>query len=259
MTDGTASGTEQIAGSLTPFNFNAVGGWAPFGSDLVFTGNSTRGRGLYMSDGSALGTTVLDVGFKSVGDVAAFGDTILFAGDLTGTGFELFGSDGTVGSSSLIEEIEPGPGGSRPHTMVALADKVVFEAFRTAEGEELWESDGTASGTTLVLDIYAGPDTSLVFEEMHSHDGKVYFTAQENATEAETWSYDGIIAPQRVADINSGPEGSWGTLYQSYKGLLYISAFNPAYENEMWVTDGTAMGTTLAFDLAPAGSGVLGD
>jgi ELWxxDGT repeat protein len=201
---------------------------------------------------------VLDTGFSIVRDIAAFGDTILFSAD-TGNGLELWASDGTAGAATSVEDIEPGGTGSAPHSMVSLGNKVVFEAFRTAEGGELWESDGTAPGTTLVADINGNSSNSMLFDEIHLHEGKVYFTANETVNDAETWSYDGISAPQRVADINSGPEGSWGTYYQSFDGLLYISATTPAYDNEMWVTDGTAMGTTLAFDLAPAGSGVLGD
>jgi ELWxxDGT repeat protein len=258
-TDGTGSGTEEIAGPSHPFNFNIIRAVAPYGSGLVFTGTSSRGSGLYISDGSAIGTTVLDIGFRFIGDVAAFGGTILFGAGSVSTGQELWGSDGTAGAGTLIKEIETGETGSGPSSMVVLGNKVVFEAFRTTEGDELWESDATASGTTLVADINGNPDTSLLFDEIHLHEGKVYFTANETSNDAEPWSYDGISAPQRVADINSGPDGSWGTIYQSFNGLLYISAFHPNYDNEMWVTDGTAMGTTLAFDLAPSGSGVLGD
>jgi ELWxxDGT repeat protein len=258
-TDGTAPGTEEIAGPSHTFNFTGIGELAPYGSDLVFTGVSSRGIGLYKTNGSAAGTTVLDVGFDVVGDVAAFGDTILFGAGQGGSGLELWASDGTAGAATFVKEIETGGTGSNPHTMIALDNKVVFEAFRTAEGSELWESDGTASGTTLVADFYSGSEDSLVFDEMHLHDGRVYFTAKESDTEAETWYYDGSSSPQRLADINPGPDGSWGTYYQSVNGLLYISAYHPSYDNEMWVSNGTAVGTTLAFDLAPAGSGVLGD
>jgi len=258
-TDGTVAGTVEVAGPSHTFNFSDIRGLAPYGSDLIFTGVSARGTGLYITNGSAAGTTVLDTGFEAVDDVAAFGNTILFSAGLGGSGLELWSSDGTAGAATLVKEIETGGLGSSPHTMVSLDGKVVFEAFRTAEGYELWESDGTAAGTTLVADFYTGPEDSLVFEEMHLHDGRVYFTAKESATEAEPWFYDGINPPQRLADINPGPDGSWGTYYQSVNGLLYISAYNAAYDNEMWVSDGTAVGTTLAFDLAPVGSGVLGD
>lgn len=258
-TDGTASGTVEIAGSDHPFKFTAIKGLTSYGGELAFTGSSTRGTGLYSTDGTAAGTTELAVGFTSVGDLAAFGTTVLFSADVGGSGLEPWYYYGSPGSANMVEEIESGPGGSNPHTMVTLGDKVVFEATRTAEGAELWESDGTAAGTTLVADIYAGPDTSLVFEEMFLYQNRVYFTAKESATEAETWFYNGSNPPERLADINPGTDGSWGTNYQSYNGLLYISAYNPAYDNEMWVSDGSAAGTTLAFDLAPAGSGVLGD
>ncbi|MCJ7498948.1 hypothetical protein MUP29_01715, partial [bacterium] len=46
-TDGTAAGTEEVAGSSHTFTFGTIKGMTPYGGGLVFTGSSTRGIGLY--------------------------------------------------------------------------------------------------------------------------------------------------------------------------------------------------------------------
>ena len=54
-----------------------------------------------------------------------------------GAGEELFRTDGTVAGTQLVEDYNPGPGGSYPHDLTATATGLYFTAFHPRIGKEL--------------------------------------------------------------------------------------------------------------------------
>ena len=131
-----------------------------------------------------------------------------------------------------------------------------FLASTNATGTELWRTDGTTAGTTLVKDINPGEaDGNL--RGLIAHDGRLWFFAMDPGTGMELWSSDGTDAGTNlVRDIRPGPNPSMGSdpLERLIVGIgseVFFCASDGARGHELWRSDGTAAGTTLAVDVAP--------
>lgn len=177
--NGTAAGTQLVKdvwpgdgaydpNSSGPKSFRAVG------STLFFSANNgTNGSELWKSDGTTLGTQLVndirpgdsssllsdDFGLESF---ASAGSTLYFWADDGISGLELWKSDGTVADTQLVKDIWPGSSGSSPYYNILSAGelngKLYFAADDGTAGSELWVSDGTATGTKLLKDINTRAD-----------------------------------------------------------------------------------------------------
>ncbi len=142
---------------------------------LFFAGDDTAGGsgGGNFKLWTITGTTIQQVtdmwpGHPDIfggGDTLNLNGTFYFQGaDGTHAGWgaaggELFQSNGTAAGTTLVNDIDPGPGGSRPDDFTNLNGLLLFRADSfNNDGEELWRSDGTAAGTWMVEDIYPGVD-----------------------------------------------------------------------------------------------------
>lgn len=54
-----------------------------------------------------------------------------------------------------------------------------------------------------------------------------------------------------IKDINDGPDDSSPDLQVVFNDVMYFTAYNPVYGNELWRSDGTTSGTTLVKDVNP--------
>ncbi len=106
---------------------------------------------------------------------------------------ELWRTDGTVGGTTLVKNINPNglgnPNGIQnwdENFFVLLGNQFIFSANDGTNGVELWRSDGTASGTVLIKDLATGtnhvfrgkPDKYFVYKNRlyFSTGGKLYYT-----------------------------------------------------------------------------------
>lgn len=119
-------------------------------------------------------------------------------------------------TSPLLQAI--GDGHAIPTPVATVSNVVLFTALTPREGIELWRSDGTLAGTTLLRDINAG------FSE----------------------------------GLNSRPEGSDPSGFVLYRGKVYFAATDQGggfstptlgTGRELWVTDGSPLGTQLVRDI----------
>ena len=104
-------------------------------------------------------------------------------------GRELWISNGEVGGSSLLMDINPGSAGSDPASFSTIGGRTYFSANNGVNGSELWVSDGTAAGTNLLVDINLGTAGSSPrwITEM---DGDIYFSARSESVGRELWRLD---------------------------------------------------------------------
>jgi ELWxxDGT repeat protein len=65
----------------------------------------------------------------------------------------------TQAQVTLVEDINPGAGGTYIFRAGALGNAIYFNAYDGVHGEELWVSDGTPEGTYLVADIWRATTT----------------------------------------------------------------------------------------------------
>lgn len=171
-------------------------------------------------------------------------------------GEELWRSDGTAGGGAeLVKDIFPGVEGSEINDLTVLGSTLFFRADDGVHGAELWMSDGTPGGTMMVKDIREGGSGSFP-EDLHVVNGDLLFSAFEEASGTELWIYDVSEGQARLLkDINPGDDGSmirdtnYGTRYFCvFGGNLYFSADDGVNGTELWVSDGTELGTTLLHD-----------
>lgn len=274
ITDGTAAGTRPIV-RLDDLPTTAG---ANLDGKLYFgLTSSATGEELWRTDGTAAGTTVLDMVPGTAGSkpslLYALGGTLYFhaAGGPNGEG--LYRTDGTVAGTSLISA-------GTVVGMVGLKERLLF-VRRSADSSkrEYWVTNGTAAGTTKLAET--DPSTIL-----GSNGTELFFTGNRLSNGAELWSTDGTAAGTRLRSIIpltgfarvTGGAVAAGTLFITTEnnidlfngttvtqlkafvgtypgfeldGVYYFAGHNAEYGTELWRSDGTAAGTRIAFDLRP--------
>ena len=240
-------------------NLAGVASFTAFKDRLLFTGRSGSDSELWISDGTAAGTEILEDIYSLNGDSSfpyftknsVVGDKLFFAAraqEITPQrnfdfGRELLvidatgkvGADLSGGDVVLVKNIwnasssSPNGGSSSPNGVVGLNNNAIFAAS-TAEGlsgRELWMSDGTKDNATLIFDIFPGstPD-GLLFSSFPSFltelAGKVYFSATGPDDGRELWSTDGTAGgTSQVVDIVTGLNRE-GTPEGSFPRNLFV-------------------------------------
>lgn len=220
----------------------------------------------------------------------AIGRRLYFSADSSDFGSELWRSNLTPASTTLVRDLDPleiGLG-SQPRNLMRLGPAALF----FADGESssvLWKTDGTASGTVLVTagvetpGIFSTPGAELGAQVIYatgrglwSSDGtapgtqvltpeevsdasspvvagqKAYFSAFTPGSGAEPWVTDGTPAGTRLlADLEPGPAGSQTSAFLPLNDKLLFVAKTEEDGEEMWISDGTAAGTRIVKDLTP--------
>ena len=172
----------------------------------------------------------------------------------TGTGKELYKSNGTSAGTTLVKDIYVG-GNSNPANLTNWNGTLYFTATDATHGTELWKTDGTTAGTVLVKDIAAStassnPANLIVFNNA------LYFVADDGASGYELWKTDGTEAGTAiVTDLYTGstdafPSSATSRHFAIMGSYLYFMAQGSNSTGyELWRTNGTAGGTTLVKDI----------
>ena len=176
----------------------------------------------FLASGSGLVFGMSDGLYRSDGSPGgtALISTTSFASWLAPWGDEvLFGGAGlwtTQPATTEPLELTPPASATAVNEIVTLGSLVVFVAESDATGAELWVSHGNAGDATLLADLVPGSAGAL----------------------ARIGGTDGMMdvrAPQLVA----------------LDDVAVFVALTPAMGRELWVTDGTALGTGLLRDIYP--------
>jgi ELWxxDGT repeat protein len=172
--------------------------------------------------------------------VAALGDVGYFAcGDFAPT-FELCGSDGTLGGTSVVSS-----DGLSPREFVNVNGTLFF----VTRDFHLWKTDGTTAGTSLVKDIEVNAGN---VNRLTNVNGTLFFSANDGTNGSELWKSDGTPAGTvMVKDIRPGPDQSYPLQLVNVAGTLFFTANDGTHGFELWRSDGTALGTRLIKDIAP--------
>ena len=266
----------DIADSSYPKDF------AEFNDKLYFTADDgENGEELWVSDGTSDGTQMLldiypgadyygynfnsySANKSSPSNFTEFNDKLYFTADDGENGEELWVSDGTSEGTQMLLDINPNvvsdyydfAFSSYAKDFIEFNDKLYFSADDGENGKELWVSDGTAEGTQMLLDIYSdsseyasfssSPDNFIEFND------KLYFSADDGENGKELWVSDGTAeGTQMLLDIYPGYDygyvnSSSPREFVEFDNKLYFSANDGENGRELWVSDGTAEGTSLA-------------
>jgi ELWxxDGT repeat protein len=185
----------------------------------------------------------------------AMGHRLYFTGNDADHGEELWRSDGTAAGTSLVADIDPGPGSSTPDGLTAIGDTLYFTAD-DGSGRKLWRSDGTAAGTAQipVRDADSGDDAT-VLEGLTAMGGALYFSARfprrdddpsHFSDHDQLWRANGGAATlvKRVSSANVLVLGAAG-------GELFLSVSDTAHGVELWLSDGSEGGTAMVDEIDP--------
>ncbi len=243
--DGTVAGTalvkELVAGTGTPL----LESLTPLSAtSVVFTAYITSPRSLYVSDGTAAGTTAIASSsqVKVTDSFSAkpgrLGNTLLFGGTTTTTGDELWKTDGTSAGTVFVKELSPGAkGGTAPEAFFNLGNALFFRGV-TATGTSLFRSEGTAATTNARLPFPAS-------EWSVSFGASAWYLGTDAAAGAEPWVTDGSVAgTHRFADLVPGASGSSPFRFTPTGSRLFFLALRPPLVGaQLFVSDGTVAGT----------------
>jgi ELWxxDGT repeat protein len=226
QSDGTAAGTEQIA--LPAGTVSAIDGpheLVSFDDELFFASGSglmkTSGRRAVVVENFAPAqSSPLDSGL--VDNLTVAGGTLYFTyPDPSGEGEDLYASNGTAQGTSIVHEFENANPGTYPlSSFAAVGSQLYFGVDDPVLGPSLWSSNGTAAGTTLVKALGEAP-----------------------ASGANAAAISGPLITEATA---AG-------------GKLFFTTGSPAVGangTELWVSDGTAAGTTMLTDINPGNAGL---
>lgn len=146
-----------------------------------------------------------------------------------------------------------------PLLVQAFGTRLLFRGRDAATGFEPWVTDGTVAGTQ-VLDLTPGPFGSVFQFAGAAPDGqRALLWTRTAATGSEPWSTDGTIAGTvQLADLEPGPGDSAldaraAFAFASAPGQrrLLLPVSTSARGRELWITDGTAAGSSFLTEIAP--------
>ena len=113
---------------------------------------------------------------------------------------------GSLGSPSLVKDINPGSASSAPQSLTNVNGTLLFRATTSTNDVELWRSNGTAAGTTRVRDIALGAAGSNP-TSLTNVNGTLLFSAGNGFGDVELWRSDGTEAgTTRVKDASRWQE-----------------------------------------------------
>ncbi len=261
-TDGTVAGTVLVkniaAGGTSAFG-DAGNAFRVAGSIAYITANDgISGAELWKTDGTEAGTVLVkDIWTDGTGSLPAqmidINGLLYLVADNGTNGRELWQSDGTAAGTTLVADLNNG------HPSFPSSE---FRSMTNADGK-LYFVVGTISGWNLAC--RATPTSALTI--LRSHDpgnpltaigDTVYFAAPDSNFGTELWKSNGTPAGTvMVKDIAAQPRSSsngevWGSNplhLVNNGGTLFFTANDMINGQEIWMSDGTATGTTLFADL----------
>jgi LPXTG-motif cell wall-anchored protein len=267
VTNGTANGTIFL-GDLNPYGDSNADRFAAVGQKTVFRAyDAQRGWELWITDGT-VGNTQIFADINPTGDsdpqnmTTVNGKAFFSALDgwpsEGGHGRELWVTDGTIGGTQMIEinmSSTINSGSSDPVNFSQLGSRLLFSAYNSSRSRELWVTDGTSANTRMFdINTFGGGINSNPV----AVGSNVVWSANDGQQldgkhGEELWISNGTAAGTSQVDINQtswyNSGGSYPSQFTKYGNLSYFTARNATNGNELWQTDGTAAGSTLAMDI----------
>ncbi len=242
-TDGSSAGTRLLT-DLAPGTASSLGGpFVAHAGRVYFLGTDGIRDALWRTDGTVAGTTL--VASRRCETLQPVGTQLWCI---------------TTRSNSLFIVDSSGVGSDVPLTLYGQpwdGASIGTTLFYPSSDGELWKTDGVTAAR--VRDLRPTSTTRSLRSPIVGMGPRVYFAADDGVSGLELWSSDGTSAGTTlVADIVAGSGGGlvegitvpvklWATSTK-----LYFFA-RTGVGIELWVSDGTSVGTRLVGDLTPAG------
>jgi ELWxxDGT repeat protein len=250
-TDGTPAGT-VVVGEDLPYELSPdrAGMFAELAGRVYLAAGNSK-PGIWVTDGDP-GTTrrifTVPYSLASISELTTGAGAVFFTTSTAENGQELWRSDGTFGSGSMVRDIAPGSGSSLPAQLTAAGRYLYFVADDGTNGAELWRTDGTEGGTILLKDIAAGGGSSS--SNLTAAGAFLYFSANDGVHGVELWRSDGTPAGTvMVADLRPGSGSANPHALSFANGTLWFTADDGVAGEELWKLAGET--PAMVADLAP--------
>jgi ELWxxDGT repeat protein len=255
-TDGTTTALVKdiSAGGSSPNSFIKTS------TKIYFLANDfAHGVELWKTDGTN-GNTVLvkDIrlgsSFSDIKMGVELGSNLIFAANDGLNGNELWKSDCTEAGTQMILDINTDTGfngevlGSLPFGFSKLGSNVLFFTSPSGFGGgsfNLWKTDGTTAGTSQISSLTGQPSNMILLN------GFIYFTLATYTGMGGTlgvWKTDGITN-QLITTITTSPTYPLVSTLELMGNKFFFSANSNFMGVELWISDGTAAGTTQVIDI----------
>lgn len=244
-TNGTEAGTVQVTPSKNIYVIQS-----PFavGNNLFYWSNASPLGGLYKTDGTEIGTTLLISNNSSSSRYYGirlsfnFNDKLFFVPFHSTLGTEPHISDGTLEGTFLLKDIATGTNvSSSPSDMTQVGTTLYFTA-QNESGRELWKSDGTSAGTQQVIDINPGSGSSFFFgsNSLIAFKDSLFF-ASTIGSSSSLYKTNGTTSETTL--VKSFAYGIRSNSFYIHNGSLYFMAAEDNTGAKLWKSDGTTAGT----------------
>lgn len=280
VSDGTPSGTNKVKRiadyEIAMPRYFATG----FGKLMFSADDGSTGIEWWETDGTASGTKLMADMCTGIDSGIYYSSMVMYnkkgyfkgvhKNSLGYKEYELMYTDGTAANTKLFKDVWSGSRASQPDILMTAINKLFFRAW-TDVGTELWVSDGTPANTVLVKDIAVGLGSSypILLGELNS---KLLFTANYK-NGRELYVSDGTeVGTDMLVDIYQGSGSGVKTLLSEsfanpgidiiensyiYKGKYYFSGNNGTDGEQLWVTDGTSIGTRMIGKVGTTSNSVI--
>jgi ELWxxDGT repeat protein len=291
ITNGTAAGTHEVTGISGAYSGGLFSAamfttfdlfFAVFNGEVLFNGTDTSGNnGLWITNGTAAGTHEVTgisgaysggIFFNAPPDFTVFNSEVLFEGADASGGFGLWMTNGTAAGTTEVGGIaNSGVSGASsfgldPFYFTVFNGEVLFAGLDASEQTGLWITDGTAAGTMEVGGIAnSGVSGASSFGldpvDLTVFNSEVLFAGLDASVNNGLWVTNGTAAGTfEVIGISGAYSG--GVCNEEFGGPPDLAVFNgevlfngrdTSGNNGLWITNGTAAGTTEVGGIANSG------
>ncbi len=254
-----------IADLFLPGNTSSVARpFAPLeGGRLLVTAFVNGDRELYISDGTAAGTTLLanlaithTNGNPSVVVEGDFPEQAAFTADSTAWGPELFSTDGTSAGTQPIIEFTPGSAGKR--RSIFKSDNGWLSLY---DGTSTTNKEVRFHGFLNEIGDLLGAVSNFNFQPPAAVNDSLVFTAANGGASSPNtstaWGAGEAFGPEPLIRIENGGPSNIGRFVR-FGDWLYFGADGDAGQDvwrRLYRTDGTGPGTSIVWDQGFGSSG----
>lgn len=201
---------------------------------------TVEGSTLWVTQGTTA-TTVKLLDNQRSSPMTPFNDKVYFR-RTTDLGAELWTSDGTVGGTKMVKDINTDVSGLNYNEITSNGKVAVFRGYDPANGTEPRITDGTVEGTRLLKNLANGPASSYVYNQTEVN-GAFVFGALDNNETLQYYRSDGTETG--TSPITSFTENKYSTniIRQPDGKRCFFDVQNRDATYDLFVTDGTASGT----------------
>lgn len=244
------------------FFFGGVAALGSFNDRLFIIGAQPDARRLFLSDGTAEGTTPyfeINRGneYGRIPNPTVLGDRLVFFYESDFEGLHLWSTDGTAENTFTLAPLQlTASFGDEDTGVLKWNDRLYFRAApRGGSQTNLLATDGTPQGTRSLTHEYYALNPSF----LTPYRGRLYFRGDEGGLLFNLFRTDSLLTSieKAVDDTQLGGGISFGGEHLAvYHDLLYFAADRHETGYELWESDGTTAGTRC-LDLVPGASSSL--